>query len=91
MIVDLETWQVIGGGLAAVAIGVENRLSQRKTRRVAEKAVELAEPTGNGFAKNVTESLSRIERKGDRTEQLLIDHIAAHADAEVHYRPRRVK
>lgn len=86
---DLETWQVIGGGIAAIAIGLENRLSQRKTRKVAQKAVELAEPTGNGFAKKVTESLARIETKLERTEEKIDHHIVAHADAEVAHRTVR--
>lgn len=97
---DLESWQVIGGGIAAIAIGVENRLSQRKTRRVAQKAVELAEPTGNGFAKKVVEKLERLEagqirndKSNARVEKKIDDHVTAHANADVAghaVHPRRV-
>ena len=84
MNVDLEAWQAIGGAAAIAVVAIENRLSQRKTRKVAEKAVELSAPTGNGFAKTVTDALVRIENKVD-------GHIAAHAEADVLNKPRRVK
>ncbi len=89
--VDLEAWQAIGGAAAIVAVAIENRLSQRKTRKVAEKAVELSAPTGNGFAKKVTDSLKRIEDAQVRTEKKIDDHIAVHADADVLSHPRRIK
>jgi FtsZ-interacting cell division protein ZipA len=96
MTIDLENWQAIGGAVAIVVVAVANRWDyrreSRKTRKVAEKAVELSTPTGNGFAKTVKDSLARIEQKVDRTEEKIDHHIAAHADAEVASRPhlRRV-
>lgn len=90
MNVDIENWQAIGGAVAIVATAVYNRWESRKTRKTAEKAVELSAPTGNGFAKRVTASLIRIEAAQARTEQKLDHHLQAHADAEIASRPRRI-
>jgi hypothetical protein len=86
--IDLENWQAIGAGVGVVIVATYNRWEARKTRKTAEKAVELSAPTGNGFAKSVKDSLARIESKVDRTEEKIDHHIAAHADAEVASRPR---
>jgi len=88
--IDLENWQAIGGAVAIVATAVYNRWEARKTRKAANKAVELSAPTGNGFAASVKESLAEIKKQNNRTEKLLINHIAAHADADIHNHPRRV-
>lgn len=90
MMINLESWQAIGGGIGVVAVAIYNRWEARKTRKAANRAVELSGPTGNGFAASVKESLAEIKKQNSRTEKLLIDHIAAHADADVHNRPRRV-
>lgn len=93
MNIDIESWQAIGGAVAIVGTAAYNRWESRKTRKVAEKAVELSEPTGNGFARLVKESLVRIEATSRRTEKKVDDHIAAHANAEVAghaAHPRRV-
>jgi FtsZ-interacting cell division protein ZipA len=84
--IDLESWQAIAGAVAIVTTTVYNRWESRKTRKVAERAVELSEPTGNGFARLVKESLVRIEAQGRRTEKKIDGHIASHADADVHRR-----
>lgn len=89
MTIDLQSWQAIGGAAGIVLVAVYNRWEARKTRKTAEKAVELSAPTGNGFAKKVTESLTRIEEAQKRTEDKIDHHIAAHADAEVASRPPR--
>jgi len=88
--IDIESWQAIAAGVAILVTAVYNRWESRKTRKTAERAVELSAPTGNGFAASITESLKDIKAQNNRNEKLLIDHIAAHADAEVHARPRRV-
>lgn len=74
----------IGQGVAYAALGAIGVYGAWK----AKKAEKYAKPTGNGFAKKVTESLARIETKVDRTEEKIDHHIAAHADAEVASRPR---
>jgi hypothetical protein len=89
MTIDLENWQAIAAGVSIVIVAVYNRWESRKTRKTAEKAVELSRPTGNGFAKKVTETLARIETKVDRTEEKIDHHIASHADAEVASRAAR--
>jgi hypothetical protein len=55
----------------------------------AKKAEKYAKPTGNGFAKKVTDTLARIETKVDRTEEKIDHHIESHADAEVANRAAR--
>lgn len=93
MTIDLENWQAIGGAVGILAVAIYNRWEGRKTRKAAQKAVELSAPTGNGFAKRVTASLIRIEAAQARTEGKIDDHIAAHANADVAghtAHPRRV-
>jgi hypothetical protein len=97
---NLDDATAIGQGVAYAAVAAASAYGAWKARKAekaagsskeaAQKAAKLSEPTGNGFAKKVTESLERIEKKGDRTEQLLIEHIASHADADVHNRRRRI-
>lgn len=84
MNVDLESWQAIAGAAALVVVTVHGKWEARKTRKQADKAVELSRPTGNGFAKQVTDALARIESKVD-------NHIATHAEADVLNKPRRPK
>lgn len=86
MTIDLENWQAIGGAVGILIVAAYSRWEQRKTRKSAERAVELSAPTGNGFAKKVTESLERIEAAQVRTETKIDNHIASHADADVHRR-----
>lgn len=90
MTINLENWQAIGGAAGIVLVAIWARIDAYKTKKAAKKAAELSAPTGNGFAKKVTDSLADLKKQGNRTEQLLIDHIAAHADAEVASHPRRV-
>ena len=89
MTIDLENWQAIGGAAGILLVAAYSRWEQYKTRKAAQRAVVLSAPTGNGFAKKVTETLARIEAKVDRTEGKIDHHIAAHADAEVAIRAAR--
>lgn len=98
---NIDDATAVGQGLAWVAIAAASgygawkaRVASKSagdSRDAAEKAAELSAPTGNGFAKKVTDALDALKKQGDRNEQLLIDHIAAHADHDVaNHRPRRV-
>lgn len=49
----------------------------------AELAAERSEPTSNGFVRDITAQLSRIEIQGNRNTDLLVQHIADHAAADV--------
>lgn len=91
MSIDLDSWQAIAAGIALVAVTIHGKWEAYRTRKKAEKAVELSAPTGNGFAKKVTETLERIESRGERTETLLLEHLASHADAHVHSTGGRLK
>lgn len=80
-----EAWAFFGV-LTTVSGGV--LVEQIRTRKRVEHAVELSEPTGDGFAGKVTGALDRIEdRQGDIVRRLdvveaqldrhLSDHVAA--------------
>lgn len=53
----------------------------RQANVQATVAADRSEPTSNGYATSTKESLSRIERQGQRTEDLLREHINDHARA----------
>lgn len=95
--VNLESWQAIAGASSLFVVAVWNRWDAWRIkraaqggRRAADRAVELSTPTGNGFAKKVTEALARIEANQRATDEKLDKHIMAHANADVANRPRRV-
>lgn len=90
MKIDVESWQAIAGAVALLVVAVAGRWDQRKTRKVAQQAVDQTVATGNGFAKTVTTALVRIEEQGVRTEKKIDDHIATHAQAAMLGRPRKV-
>lgn len=90
MNVDLESWQAIAGGVALLVVGVHGKWEQYRTRKKAEKAVELSQPTGNGFAKRVTDALTRIEETQKKDSEMLYEHLRAHANSDVMNSPRRV-
>lgn len=50
----------------------------------SHKAAKQTVATGNGFAKFVKEHLTEIKDQVGRTEKKIDDHIASHADADVH-------
>lgn len=87
---NFDSWQAIGGAVAIVGTAVWGRIDAYKTKKAAKRAVELSEPTGNGFAKKVMEKLERLEsgqirndKANARIEKKVDDHIAAHANADV--------
>lgn len=91
-------WTTIGaitttfiGTLGAVFI------AHIKTKRQANEIAEhvdnvrkLAEPTGNGFARDTTEKLDLLVEmmrntmhRQDRTEQIIVDHLSDHTKAQL--------
>lgn len=97
MTINLENWQAIGGAIGVLLIAAWGRIDSYKTKKAAKKAAELSAPTGNGFAKKVMDKLERLEsgqvrndKANARIEKKIDDHIAAHADAEIASRPRRI-
>ena len=52
----------------------------------AHKADKQTKATGNGFAKHVRESLDRIERKADKTHDLMVEHLADHSGSDLSHR-----
>lgn len=90
MIIDLESWQAIGGALALAALAAHGKWEAYRTRKKAEKAVELSAPTGNGFAKTVKEALARIEAKQNSDSDMLLEHLRMHANSDVLNHPRKV-
>lgn len=92
---EVAGYLVIGGFIAWKAHKAEKRASEAKDE--AEKAKDFSEPTGNGFAKYVKDSLAqlkeaaneshvateRIEARQQQDSGLLYSHIQAHANADV--------
>lgn len=83
----------IGQGAAYVALGAIGAYGAWKARKAEKQTIA----TGNGFARFVKESLVRLEsgqKRNDeanvRIENKIDNHIASHADADVHARPRRI-
>lgn len=83
MTIDLESWQAIAGAVGLIIIGIHGKWEVYRTRKRAEKAVELSRPTGNGFATEVRQALARIEMRQERDGDLLYDHIKSHANADI--------
>lgn len=92
-----DDWQRLGQACLFVIIGGYTAYKAHKSEQQAKKAKEFAEPTGNGFAKNVKDALThlqesaleqkqtsdRIEARQVQSESMLISHITAHANADV--------
>lgn len=78
-----DLWQSLGE--LAVFVGVGGYAAWK-----ARNADKQTKSTGNGFAKDVTNGLDRIEKKIDRTEQKIDRHLEAHADAGLD-RPRLLR
>jgi hypothetical protein len=93
MNLDLEQWQFYGAAAAALAFGAHTKWTTYKTKKAAQRVETTLgqSPMSNGFAKKVTEALSRIEDNQARTERKIDNHLAAHADAHVHSGPGRIK
>lgn len=65
----------IGAGAAVLVTAWNAYRSNRQTKK-----------TGNGFAKHVTDSLGRIEKKADATHDLMIEHLADHAGSDLSHK-----
>ncbi|MFC0628537.1 hypothetical protein [Kribbella deserti] len=80
---NADDLQALGQALAFLALGGYTAWQSRRSKNEAKAAKEYAKPTGNGFAQTVKDSLARIESRSERTEKVLLDHIQAHADADI--------
>lgn len=69
---NAEDIKTIGTGLAALFAGWQAYRANRQTKS-----------TGNGFAKHVKDSLTRIEHKADATHELMVEHLADHAGSDL--------
>lgn len=92
-----DDWIMLGKVLGAIVVGGYFAVKLHLAEQQAKKAKEFAEPTGNGFAKNVKDALAdlqekaadqatattRIEEAQARDAGMLYDHIRAHANADV--------
>lgn len=85
-----DQWQTVGSIAGYVILGALVTWKTHKTEKKVESArdhskaaEEYAKPTGNGFASKVTSALERIEERQRRSDQVLFDHITAHANADV--------
>lgn len=54
-------------------------LTSRRTDKKVSRAIELSEPTGNGFAEHVLDELKVIKTDVRETKTLLVQHLADHA------------
>lgn len=61
-----SAWQFLSVMVVQVAGVLIVYLKLRKHREVLDKAVELSEPTGNGFANEVREALAELKTLGNR-------------------------
>lgn len=92
-----DDWILLGKILGGVLVGGYFAYKLHRAEDQAKKAKEFAEPTGNGFAKTVKDSLAvleasataqkiatdRIELRQTQDSKMLVDHITAHANADV--------
>jgi imidazoleglycerol phosphate dehydratase HisB len=93
-----EFWQfaipaIASGGASVVAVYLSNRNTARGTAEVNRKvdqAIELSEPTGNGFAKHVLDALEEIRVHAHhqgvssaRIETKIDQHIQDHAASDL--------
>lgn len=56
-------WRAVGEAVAPMVVAGLAWWEANKGKRESRKAKEFAEPTGNGWAKKVTDALTRIETK----------------------------
>lgn len=75
--------RVVSTPLGEVATQIGTGAAFLFTSWQAYRANKQTKNTGNGFAKSVTDSLHRIESKGDETHKLMIDHLADHAGSDL--------
>lgn len=78
-----DDWILFGKIVGAAVAGGWITWKLHSTEKKAGKAEIYAKPTGNGFANEVKQSLARIEASQQRSDQILFNHIMAHADADV--------
>lgn len=100
-----DAWAVVATGITTLggtvtAITIAHLKTRRKVDQVSgdvEHVRELAEPTGNGFARRVTEALAELQRGQARIErrqetdgvvarkaaELLAEHLGDHARAQI--------
>jgi hypothetical protein len=95
--VNGEDWRQFGEVAGYLAVGAYVAYKAHRAEMQAKKAKEYSQPTGNGFAANVKESLAclqasaadqkqateRIELRQSQDSTMLYDHIKAHANADV--------
>jgi hypothetical protein len=106
--VSAEAWAVVGTGITTLgAVWISHLKTRQRVDRASRKVDqvsgdvehvrELAEPTGNGFARRVTEALAELQRGQARIErrqetdgvvarkaaELLAEHLGDHARAEI--------
>lgn len=72
----LDNWQALGSVLAVCLIGAYNAVQARRANKQTQS-------TGNGFARHVKESLVEIRAEQRRQRDLLVGHIADHAESDL--------
>lgn len=66
-----EQWRAVGEAVGPMVIAGLAWWEAHKGKKESRKAKEFAEPTGNGFARQVTDALDRIEDKqGSQSKDL---------------------
>lgn len=69
---DISAWTNVGLAAAAIFAGWQSYRANKQTKS-----------TGNGFAKHVKDSLTRLEHKTDATHELMVEHLADHAGSDL--------
>lgn len=81
-----SAWQFLSVMVVQVAGVIVVYLKLRKSRQVLDKAVELAEPTGNGFANEVREALAELKILVGRSHAIASEaHDAIQQHKDEHY------
>ena len=70
-IIEIGTY--VGGGVALTVTAWQSYRANKQTKN-----------TGNGWAKHVADSLERIERRSEATHALMVEHLADHAESDLH-------
>lgn len=92
-----DDWRNVGEIVGYATIGGYIAYKAHRAEQQAKRAKEYSQPTGNGFAQNVKDSLAglqasaaeqktaieRIELSQSKDSTMLYDHIRAHANADV--------
>lgn len=87
---NADDWQKVGEVAGYIIVGAFIAYKAHRAEMQAKKAKEYSQPTGNGFAQSVKDSLQTLQTATDRIElrqsqdsTMLYDHIKAHANADV--------